>query len=126
MAENNNGPAQRPILDRLASGNAAAESDWWFEPDARGVIHPGEDFALAWLRYWRSLGHDMSQQGDFRGRWYTLVEILDPPFGPPDLPPHMRLFSREQHDGATRAMQVLLQSVPGARDAVSFLVSRGV
>jgi hypothetical protein len=36
----------------------------------------------------------------------------------PHLPPHLRLWTDEMRDGATRAMEVMLDTVPGGRDAL--------
>lgn len=80
-----------------------------------------EDFALAWLRYWRSLGHDVTHQATWIGRKVALGIGEECQAGPLDLPPHLAIWNGEQHSGATRAMEALLDMVPGARNAVHFI-----
>ncbi len=83
------------------------------------------DFALAWLIYWRSIGNNVTHDGNGFAYFVTEVSPDELPKGPSGLPPHLVLWDGRQHEGATRAMQVLLDSVPGAREHVRSLVQMG-
>ena len=94
----------------------------FLEPDAPR-IDPCEDFVLAWLRQWRSIGNDVARGMNDRP---ALMMAEYHPEGFPlaaDQPPHLCIRNSDEQRGATKALETLLDSVPGARATLRTLVS---
>lgn len=105
--------AAAPIVGASVVGEAAASG-------LLDVTEPTElrTFARAWLEYWHDLGHEILPHGTLRWR------ITEPTtrFLWRDTPPHLSLLTRDHHEGATRALETLLDAIEGGREAVLALV----
>ena len=77
-------------------------------------FHPAEDFALAWLAYWRAIGNNVVP--DRKGYAFLCATMagLSDEVPQSHLPPHLRLWSNEMRDGAARAMEIMLDTVQAA------------
>lgn len=113
---------RKPVLEALVAGERMTPSSTLPDPDELS-FHPAEDFALAWLTYWRAIGNHVIADG--QGYAFMCAEMaeLNDEVPQPNLPPHMRLGNNDMRDGARRAMEVLLDSVPGGRDALRKMVT---
>ena len=96
----------------------------WLDGHDCGADLARSEFARSWLRYWRSIGNAVIAHGEERA-FYVVDMALDELPLRTDLEPHLSLWTREHHEGATRALLTLLDSVPGGRDAVFTLVQIG-
>ena len=147
MATTEHKPSRRAILGALATtpifagtigaslagieATEAAEGDdaVWAEGHDSGIDVARSEFARAWLAYWRNIGNAVMADGE--GMAFLITEMAgmrltrEDPVPQPELPPHLRLWNNDQRSGAARAMEVLLDSVPGLRDAVRDLVKAG-
>jgi hypothetical protein len=121
MAGFENKTPRKQLLEAMAAGDAIKPHGSLPDPDTES-FHPAEDFALAWLKYWRAIGnHVIAGERGYGFMCATLAGLNDE-VPQPDLPPHLRLWTDEMRSGAERAMEVLLRSVPGARDALRNIV----
>lgn len=81
--------------------------------------------ASQWLNYWRSLGHNVVSHPDGEHGLYRRTLMLSEldGFDQSFLEPHLAIHNDGQRDGATRAAEVMLRSIPGLQDAVFALVA---
>lgn len=90
--------------------------------------------ACAWMDRWKALGGDVGlsfrPDGRVAGvhRGMTCMTELWAPEAPDrereDLPPHTWLIEERHHDGAVKALEGLLELVPGLRAAVREIAGR--
>lgn len=72
-------------------------------------------FASAWLAAWQRLGHSASPAGLVRNH-FVRGDAL--PIGEGELEPHLVIWTAQERVGATRALEALLEAVPGGAEAV--------
>jgi len=121
MAVPENKKRLKSLLGALAAGETIPSESSMADPDLER-FHPAEDFAVAWLHYWRAIGNHVLV--DARGVAWICATMagLNDVVPQPHLPPHLRLWNDDMRAGAERTMEVLLGAVPGARDAVRQIV----
>jgi hypothetical protein len=82
--------------------------------------------ARAWIDRWEALGgyfslrydRDQKPNGIMRGMLCGTDNWTQTDEGREDIPPHARIVRNEDHSGAIRALEGLLELCPGMRDAV--------
>lgn len=88
--------------------------------------------ARAWMDRWKALGgdvgltfdRDLKPMGVHRGMLVALELWTPTDQGREDIPPHTWLVREDLHDGAVKALEGLLELVPGLKDAVREIAGR--